>query len=159
MTPRPDPPAVVFDCMILLQALANEESAAAQLLDLVDRAEIALYVSDQTLRELRDVIDRPEVRKSLTGINDLRVKSLFRRLDKKAANIKSVDRVFQFSRDPADEPYINLAIAAQADFLVTRDRDLLDTHDCLRRHKQAISTTIPILESHRTGRTSSRADV
>jgi predicted nucleic acid-binding protein len=59
MTPRPDPPAVVFDCMILLQALANEESASARLLDLVDRAEIALYVSDQTLCELRDVIVSP----------------------------------------------------------------------------------------------------
>ena len=31
-----------------------------------------------------------------------------------------------FPRDPKDEPYINLALAANADYLVTRDNDLLD---------------------------------
>ena len=30
-----------------------------------------------------------------------------------------------YPRDPADEPYIDLAVAAAADYLVTRDRDLL----------------------------------
>ena len=31
-----------------------------------------------------------------------------------------------YSRDPKDEKYINLAVAAKADFLVSRDKDLLD---------------------------------
>ena len=127
MSPARHPPAaVVLDCMVFLQALANEESAAARVLDLVDRSEIVLYVSEQTLRELRGVIERAEVRKSLPGINDLRVESLFRRLDKKALRIKLVPKAFEYERDPADEPYLNLAIVAHADFLVTRDRDLLD---------------------------------
>ncbi len=29
-------------------------------------------------------------------------------------------------RDPDDEPYLNLAVAASADYLVTRGNDLLD---------------------------------
>ncbi len=33
---------------------------------------------------------------------------------------------FHFARDPKDAPYLNLAIEAKADYLVTRDRDLLD---------------------------------
>ena len=40
--------------------------------------------------------------------------------------VRHVPRVFEYSRDPDDEPYLNLAIAARAAFLVSRDRDLLD---------------------------------
>lgn len=40
--------------------------------------------------------------------------------------IKEVPRAFEYPRDPTDEPYINLAIAAHAKYLVSRDKDLLD---------------------------------
>jgi predicted nucleic acid-binding protein len=33
---------------------------------------------------------------------------------------------FSYPRDEDDEPYINLAVAVGADFIVSRDRDLLD---------------------------------
>jgi predicted nucleic acid-binding protein len=33
---------------------------------------------------------------------------------------------YRFPHAPDDEPYLNLAIAARAQFLVTRDKDLLD---------------------------------
>lgn len=33
---------------------------------------------------------------------------------------------FRYERDPDDEPYLNLAIAAGASYLVSRDKDLLD---------------------------------
>jgi predicted nucleic acid-binding protein len=36
-----------------------------------------------------------------------------------------VRRQFHFSRDPTDEPYLDLAAAVKADYLVTRDEDLL----------------------------------
>lgn len=126
MSRPPDPPAVVFDCMIFLQAIANDESPAARALDLVESGEIKLCVSEQIRREIRRVLDRPEVRSGLPGINDLRVESLFRRLEKKAVTIKEVARTFEYPRDPNDEPYINLAIAAHAKYLVSRDKDLLD---------------------------------
>jgi predicted nucleic acid-binding protein len=47
-------------------------------------------------------------------------------LAKKSVFIHSVPKKFTFSRDPDDEPYINLAIESETDYIVTRDRDLLD---------------------------------
>jgi len=69
-------------------------------------------------------------------------------------------RVFELPRDPKDEPYINLAIAARARYLVTRDKNLLDLKDdeALRRLARALTILDPAaflqdlaLERHRGG--------
>ena len=44
----------------------------------------------------------------------------------KALVVPDVPIAFTLPRDPKDEPYVNLAVATQAEFLVSRDRDLLD---------------------------------
>lgn len=120
------PLAVVFDCMIFLQATANRKSIAARALDLIDSGEITLFISRRILKEVRDVLNRPEVREGLPGINDESVEALFARLKKRAVLVKAVPEVFEYPRDPKDEPYINLAIAVDASYLVSRDTDLLD---------------------------------
>ena len=118
--------AVVFDCMLFLQATANRKSPAARALDLLESNKVRLFVSRQTLKELRQVLSRPEVRKSLPGITDESVEALFVRLRKKAILVKDVPQAFKYPRDPKDEPYINLAVAVDAIYLVSRDTDLLD---------------------------------
>ena len=40
--------------------------------------------------------------------------------------IKSVSPESKYSRDPKDEKYINLAVEATANYVVSRDKDLLD---------------------------------
>ena len=65
------PMKVVFDCMIFLQATANEESPAATALDLLDTGEIKLYVSEPVLEEVRKVLNRVEVRTALPQITDV----------------------------------------------------------------------------------------
>ena len=43
-----------------------------------------------------------------------------------ATVIRDVPREFALERDPKDEPYLNLACRSGAEYLVTRDNDLLD---------------------------------
>jgi predicted nucleic acid-binding protein len=59
-------------------------------------------------------------------LTDERVKRLLEILRQKAVLIKNVPKIFNYSRDPKDEKYVNLAAEAKADFIVSRDRDLLD---------------------------------
>ena len=40
--------------------------------------------------------------------------------------IKTFPVHFSYSRDPKDEKYINLAVETEAQYIVSRDRDLLD---------------------------------
>ncbi len=120
------PPAVVFDCNVFLQALANDESPAAKALELLDAGLITLFVSEPVLREIRDVLTRPSIRRQMPNINDVRVSSLLQRLTEKAIAIQNVPEEFRYERDPKDEMYINLALVARASYLVSRDQDLLD---------------------------------
>ena len=121
-----DPTGVVVDCMIFVQAAANENSPAARIFDLLDEGKITLYVSKMILAEVRYVLNRPELRAKFRTLTDVTVEALFERLGSKAILIKQIPQRFVYPRDPKDEPYVNLALAAGATYIVSRDNDLLD---------------------------------
>lgn len=75
---------------------------------------------------MRDVLSRSQLRHNFPVLTDERVNQLIELLLLKGKLFRDVPRRFELPRDPDDEPYINLAIVAGAEFLVTRDRDLLD---------------------------------
>jgi len=122
-------PGVVVDCMVFVQAAANKKGPAARILDLLDERKITLYVSKLILAEACYVLNRPDVRARLSKLTDVAVEALFERLTQRATLIRQVPKRFAYRRDPKDEPYINLAVAMKADYLVSRDNDLLDLMD------------------------------
>jgi predicted nucleic acid-binding protein len=71
-------------------------------------------------------LNRAEARKLLPGINDRIVNAFLSKLEAKAILIINVPEEFHYDRDPDDEMYINFAIVADATYLVSRDKDLLD---------------------------------
>lgn len=86
----------------------------------------SLAISPETLTELRDVLFRSRLRRDFPLLTDEKVERLIDLLLLKGRLFRNVPKRFEFPRDPDDEPYLNLAIEASAQFLVTRDRDLLD---------------------------------
>jgi putative PIN family toxin of toxin-antitoxin system len=123
-----DPPKIraVFDCMLFLQGAARRESAAGACLLLVELAAVELCVSEEILAEVRDVLTRPRLRQKFPALSDELVDRFLAALIKRSVVIPNVQRLFLYARDPKDEPYINLAIAADATHLVSWDADLLD---------------------------------
>lgn len=126
-----DGPRVVFDCMVFLQATARPDGPAARLfIDFVETGRLILFVSETILAEIHDVLSRPRIRAKNPAITDEAVGAFLERLRQVSRSIDSVPTSFTLPRDPDDEPYLNLAIAAAADYLVTRDKDMLDLmHD------------------------------
>jgi putative PIN family toxin of toxin-antitoxin system len=112
--------------MVFVQSASNEKGPAARILDLLDEQKITLYVSKLILAEARYVLNRPDVRARLHKLTDVAVEALFERLTQHATLIRNVPKRFVYPRDPKDESYINLAVAMNADYLVSRDNDLLD---------------------------------
>lgn len=126
MTSPRHPLGIVCDCMVFLQAVANDDSPASKILDLMEAGEIRLYVSEQILYEVQEVMNRPRLKAKLSGLTDERVEAFFHRLERQAFWLREVTNRFDFRRDPKDAPYVNLAVAADADFIISRDNDLLD---------------------------------
>src|SRR2546426_6093271 len=118
-------PHAVFDCVVLLQAAARANSPAGICLAMVETGAVHLCLSPQVLAELQDVLHRPKIRKFKT-LADERVDAFLTALKAKAITLDKVPAVFTYPRDPDDEPYVNLAVAAGANYLVSRDNDLLD---------------------------------
>jgi putative PIN family toxin of toxin-antitoxin system len=116
----------VFDCMTYLQATARPDGPAAACLRLLDSGAITLFVSRDVLNEVQDVLARPNLRRKNPLLTDEAVQELLDRLARTALLIEPVPAHFTYARDPKDEPYLNLAIAAGARYLVSWDHDLLD---------------------------------
>lgn len=120
---------VVFDCMVYLQAAISDAGPASACLRLAEAGRLTLYLDRETLAEARDVLGRAGLRKKFPRLTDDLVAVFLGQVEAIGSMLDHVPQVYTLERDPDDEPYINLAIAAQASYLVSRDRDLLDLMD------------------------------
>ena len=116
----------VFDCVTLVQSVISETGPAARCVELVEQRVVSLAVSEYTLAEISQVLSRSGLRKRYVTLTDKRVQWLVSLLADHGEFFSKIKSHYDYPRDPDDEPYLNLAIEAGADFLVTRDRDLLD---------------------------------
>jgi putative PIN family toxin of toxin-antitoxin system len=125
----------VFDCNIFIQALLNPNSVAAKCLDTVRHGKVELFTSKDTLAEIRDVVLRPNILSRLPNADTKQIEAFIEDVLSLSILIRSVPKSFILMRDPKDEIIIDLAIEAEVEYIVSRDKDLLDlmsgfTDDC-----------------------------
>jgi putative PIN family toxin of toxin-antitoxin system len=119
-------PKVVFDCNVFLQALVNPDGPAGRCKKLVDRGEVELYISEDVIAEVAEVLSRPRARKLAPALTLEVIEAFIADIRLKSICLRNVPEEYRFERDPKDACYINLAIVAGAKFIVSRDNDLLD---------------------------------
>ena len=119
------PIGVVYDCVVFLQGAGRRDNAARKCLDLVDSGLVHLCLSPDVLAEIDDVLHPPEILQRFPLITSTASQTLLRTARNKSILLASVPKVFPLPRDPDDQPYTDLAIAADAKYLVTwNDRHL-----------------------------------
>ncbi|MDP9174026.1 MAG: hypothetical protein M3O30_09195 [Planctomycetota bacterium] len=69
----------------------------------------------------------------------------FAAIEKAATLLTGFPEVFVYERDPDDAQYINLALAAGAQLIVSRDKDLLDLMDIGRPESAVFQSRFPEL--------------
>jgi predicted nucleic acid-binding protein len=71
---------------------------------------------------VRDLPGRTRIRAENPIITDASVEEFVNRVQQVAERIDPAPALFTLARDPDYEPYLNLAIAVSADYLLTQDK-------------------------------------
>ncbi len=116
-------PKVVFDASSLVGALLKEGSVPERAL-LLARTSASIYLSAAVEAEIREVFARPKLRKYLALDRAQHVLAI---LTTAAGNVEPTERVTD-CRDAKDNKYLELALAAAAEAIVSSDDDLLVLH-------------------------------
>lgn len=93
---------VVFDCGVLLQAVARGSGPSFACLQLAEVGAVELLLSPSVLAEVREVLERGEVRSKLR-LGDEDVAGFFSRLEASAEVLPEPPTAVVLPRDPDDE--------------------------------------------------------
>lgn len=142
------PVLAIFDCNVLLQSAAYRNNRSSACFQLVESGHVRLFVSNSTLEELRDVLNRDYIREAFRYDDEI-VAEFINKVRYLAIIVEDVQPNISLPRDVDDEQYLNLAIEANAEFIVTRDNDLLDlmtAHDASSKEFRQKTRPLKIVE-------------
>ena len=120
---------VVLDTNVFVSGLMFPESVPGQIVAAWSEAEFEVVCSREQLAEIARVLAYPKIRRILNW-DDRRIERFVERLYLRTEVVELDAVSVDVPRDPDDAPMLNTLIAADADFLVTGDHDLL----VLNRH-------------------------
>ena len=104
---------VVLDTNVLVSGLMSPHGPPATVVDLVGSGTLRVCFDGRILEEYHDVLARPRL-----GLESADVETVLARLASNGIRVapRPVDTVLP---DPDDQPFLEVALAAEADYLVT----------------------------------------
>ncbi len=146
MTP-PAVPAVdriVCDCNVLFQALVSAKGPSRAVFDAAVQGRFALFISNYVIRELKSVVSRPDLIRRF-DISKESLQDFLAVIELRSTLIEDVPHVFDLPRDPKDAHFVDLAVAAKAQLIVSRDNDLLSLADRANVHGKDFAARFPVI--------------
>ena len=116
--------SVVLDSVVAVSAFLTEGLTA----DLVSQCQenVNLYTAAEILQEIRYVLlEKPHIRNRYTYSSE-KVETFIDYLKNISIIVAQLPEIRVIERDPKDDMIIACAVAASADYIISRDRDLLD---------------------------------
>lgn len=117
---------VIIDTSVVVSAALRDRDPESVVLWVVAQSDWQWVVSADILAEYTEVLGRDKFK--LTDEQRARWQNLVVSI----TTLIEVETPFEFPRDPADAKFLACAIAAEADYLITGDRDFTEAHKLLR---------------------------
>ena|SRR3989338_1678996 len=114
---------VVIDTVVFVRSLINPHSRSGQIVFSHNKL-YELYVSEPVIKEILEVLQRPELTSKFNSLKKMNYKKILIILSH--AQAVEISKIPEVSRDPKDNIFIATSIEAKTDYLVSEDRDLLD---------------------------------
>lgn len=115
---------VVLDTNVIVSGLMFPDSVPGQIVAAWSEAQFEVVSSREQLAEMARVLAYPKIRRILRW-NDRRIEQFIKSLYSRIAVVDLDTMRVDVPRDPDDAPMLAAMIAADAEFLVTGDRDLV----------------------------------
>ena len=119
---------VVLDTNILVSGLMHPASTPGRIIAPWSEAQFDVVSSHEQLTEIGRVLAYPKIRRILKW-DDQRIEQFIKRLYIRVEVAEPESTGVEALRDPDDAPILGALVAAEADLLVTGDRDLLALSD------------------------------
>jgi len=116
---------VIIDTSVLISAAISGRKPEAIILWLIDRRDVYWIVSEAILSEYKGVLSRPRFK--LTAAQQERWSQVL----EEATTLVSVNIKTNFPRNQKDVKFLSCAVASEADFLITGDRELREAQDLI----------------------------
>jgi putative PIN family toxin of toxin-antitoxin system len=135
---------IVLDTNIVVSGLLNSQGNPAQVLALVLAGAVQICHDEQILAEYAEVLARPRFK-----FDPKRVRDVLTKIETDGLPIEATDQRDLNLPDTDDEPFLVVALAASADFLVTGN--LSDYPPDKRRGCAVISPAAFMIAWHKLG--------
>ncbi len=113
-----------LDTVIFVRALINPKGRWGRLL-FEHAGKYVIVLSPEIVKEILDVINRPELHRRFPEMADLPLMDLVLSRLEEAEVVEPRERL-EVCRDPNDNKFFECAVAARADYIVSEDKDILD---------------------------------
>jgi putative PIN family toxin of toxin-antitoxin system len=119
--------SIVIDTVVFVRSLLNPHSAPGKLI-FTHADEYRLILSAPIIREILEVLQRPEITRKIRFVAGMDIKRVLDLLSQ-AELVELPADIPQVSRDPKDDKFLATAILGEADYVISEDRDLLDLEE------------------------------
>jgi len=115
---------VVLDSVVAVSAFLTDGLTAALVSECQEN--VYLYTAEEILAEIRRVLlEKPHIRNRYTYSSET-VEDFIKYLRDISTVVVQLPEIRVIERDPKDDMIVSCAVAVGADYIISRDRDLLD---------------------------------